>query len=80
MLNIFFQVDDLKAKLAAQEVELKARSETTEKLLVDVGRDTEKVGAEKDVADEEEKKVRMKHSINNRIGTLHTHVHSPSSF
>ena len=51
-------MDDLKAKLAAQEVELKSRSETTENLLMSVGRDTENVGEEKDIADEEEKKVR----------------------
>nr|CAB3238531.1 dynein beta chain, ciliary-like [Phallusia mammillata] len=55
--NTAEQVDDLKAKLAAQEVELKSRSETTEKLLESVAKQTEKVGAEKEVADEEESKV-----------------------
>nr|XP_018673081.1 dynein beta chain, ciliary [Ciona intestinalis] len=58
--NTSEQVDDLKAKLAAQEVELKSRSETTEKLLSNVGQQTEKVGSEKEVADEEEKKVAVK--------------------
>uniref|UniRef100_H2Y9A0 Dynein axonemal heavy chain 11 n=1 Tax=Ciona savignyi TaxID=51511 RepID=H2Y9A0_CIOSA len=55
--NTADQVDDLKAKLAAQEVELKSRSETTEKLLSNVGQQTDKVGSEKEVADEEERKV-----------------------
>ena len=47
----------MKSKLAAQEVELKSRSETTEQLLQNVGQETEKVGAEKEIADEEEQKV-----------------------
>jgi len=50
-------VDDLKAKLASQEIELKSRSETTEKLLANVARQSDKVGTEKEGADEEEKKV-----------------------
>ncbi|XP_068120655.1 dynein axonemal heavy chain 9 isoform X3 [Hyperolius riggenbachi] len=51
------QVDDLKAKLAAQEVELKQKNEDADKLIQVVGVETEKVGKEKAIADEEEKKV-----------------------
>ncbi|XP_073516352.1 dynein axonemal heavy chain 9 isoform X1 [Phyllobates terribilis] len=51
------QVDDLKAKLAAQEVELKQKNEDADKLIQVVGVETEKVGKEKAMADEEEKKV-----------------------
>ncbi|XP_068610643.1 dynein axonemal heavy chain 9 [Brachionichthys hirsutus] len=51
------QVDDLKAKLAAQEVELKQKNEDADKLIQVVGIETEKVSKEKAVADEEEAKV-----------------------
>ncbi|KAL5106320.1 hypothetical protein TcWFU_007241 [Taenia crassiceps] len=51
------QVDDLKAKLATQEVELKEKNEDANKLLAIVSEETEKVVAEKVAADEEEKKV-----------------------
>uniref|UniRef100_A0A3B3RIQ7 Dynein axonemal heavy chain 17 n=1 Tax=Paramormyrops kingsleyae TaxID=1676925 RepID=A0A3B3RIQ7_9TELE len=51
------QVDDLKAKLAAQEVELKQKNEDADKLIQVVGVETEKVSKEKAVADEEEEKV-----------------------
>ncbi|XP_073435796.1 dynein axonemal heavy chain 9 isoform X2 [Dendrobates tinctorius] len=51
------QVDDLKAKLAAQEVELKQKNEDADKLIQVVGVEAEKVGKEKAMADEEEKKV-----------------------
>ncbi|XP_053544923.1 dynein axonemal heavy chain 9 [Bombina bombina] len=51
------QVDDLKAKLAAQEVELKQKNEDADKLIQVVGVETEKVSKEKAIADEEEKKV-----------------------
>ncbi|KAM4031554.1 dynein axonemal heavy chain 9 isoform 1-T1 [Anomaloglossus baeobatrachus] len=51
------QVDELKAKLAAQEVELKQKNEDADKLIQVVGVETEKVGKEKAIADEEEKKV-----------------------
>ncbi|XP_030610318.1 dynein axonemal heavy chain 9 isoform X3 [Archocentrus centrarchus] len=51
------QVDDLKAKLAAQEVELKQKNEDADKLIQEVGIETEKVSKEKAVADEEEQKV-----------------------
>lgn len=51
------QVDDLKAKLAAQEVELKQKNEDADKLIQVVGIETEKVSREKAIADEEERKV-----------------------
>ncbi|CAH1258196.1 DNAH17 [Branchiostoma lanceolatum] len=51
------QVDDLKAKLASQEVELKAKNEEAEKLIAKVGAETERVSKEKAIADEEEEKV-----------------------
>uniref|UniRef100_A0A8C4ZK88 Uncharacterized protein n=1 Tax=Gadus morhua TaxID=8049 RepID=A0A8C4ZK88_GADMO len=51
------QVDDLKAKLAAQEVELKQKNDDADKLIQVVGVETEKVSREKAVADEEEAKV-----------------------
>lgn len=51
------QVDDLKSKLASQEVELAVKNEAANKLIAVVGAETEKVSKEKAVADEEEKKV-----------------------
>lgn len=51
------QVDDLKDKLAAQEVELKQKNEDADNLIEIVGVEQEKVGKEKAIADEEEKKV-----------------------
>jgi dynein heavy chain len=51
------QVDDLKAKLAFQEVDLRAKNEEAMKLIERVGIDTEKVNEEKAIAAEEEKKV-----------------------
>lgn len=53
------QVDDLKAKLASQEVELKQKNEDADKLIEKVGVETEKVSKEKAIADEEEKKVEV---------------------
>ncbi|XP_009072064.1 PREDICTED: dynein heavy chain 9, axonemal-like, partial [Acanthisitta chloris] len=53
------QVDELKAKLAAQEVELKQRNEDADKLIQVVGVETEKVSRKKAVADEEEQKVAL---------------------
>lgn len=50
-------MDDLKAKLAAQEVDLKQKNEDADKLIQVVGVETEKVSREKAVADEEEQKV-----------------------
>jgi dynein heavy chain len=51
------QVDDLKDKLAAQEVEVKQKNEDADKLIKIVGAESEKVGKEKAIADEEQKKV-----------------------
>ena len=51
------QVDDLKAKLASQEVELAQKNEDANKLIQVVGAEQEKVGKEKAIADEEEAKV-----------------------
>ncbi|KAJ3090810.1 hypothetical protein HK102_002597 [Quaeritorhiza haematococci] len=51
------QVDDLKAKLAFQEVDLKAKNEEALRLIERVGNDTENVNKEKAIAAEEEKKV-----------------------
>lgn len=48
------QVDDLKARLATQEVELKLKNEEANRLIDRVAVDTEKVNKEKSVADEEE--------------------------
>lgn len=49
----------MKAKLAAQEVELAQKNEEANKLIQIVGSETEKVSKEKAVADEEEKKVKV---------------------
>nr|CAI9700520.1 unnamed protein product [Rangifer tarandus platyrhynchus] len=53
------QVDDLKAKLAVQEAELKQKNENADKLIHVVGVETEKVSKEKAIADEEEIKVEV---------------------
>ncbi|KAK2522722.1 Dnah9 [Columba livia] len=53
------QVDELKARLAAQELELKQKNEDADKLIRVVGVETEKVSREKAVADEEEQKVAL---------------------
>ncbi|KAJ7315905.1 hypothetical protein JRQ81_002067 [Phrynocephalus forsythii] len=53
------QVDDLKAKLAVQELELKHKNEDADKLIQVVGIETEKVSREKAIADEEELKVQV---------------------
>ena len=50
-------MDDLKSKLASQEVELAQKNEDANKLIQVVGAETEKVSKEKAIADEEEKKV-----------------------
>ena len=60
MLNVKpcnLQVDDLKSKLASQEVELAQKNEDANKLIQVVGAETEKVSKEKAIADEEEVKV-----------------------
>ncbi|XP_036884188.1 dynein heavy chain 9, axonemal isoform X2 [Sturnira hondurensis] len=53
------QVDDLKAKLAIQEVELKQKNEDADKLIQEVGIETDKVSREKALADKEEQKVAL---------------------
>lgn len=57
MSYVAAQVDDLKAKLAAQEIELTQKNEDANKLIQIVGAETEKVSKEKAIADDEEKKV-----------------------
>ena len=49
----------MKAKLAAQEVELAQKNEEANKLIQIVGVETEKVSKEKAIADEEERKVQV---------------------
>lgn len=51
------QVDDLKAKLATQEVELKSKNEEANRLIERVAIDTERVNREKAIAAEEERQV-----------------------
>lgn len=51
------QVDELKEKLAIQEVELKEKNDAADALIEIVGVETEKVSIEKNLADEEEKNV-----------------------
>ncbi len=50
-------MDDLKEKLAAQEVELKQKNEDADALIKKVGIEQEKVSKEKEMADVEERKV-----------------------
>lgn len=52
-----FQVEDLKSKLAVQEIELHQRNKDTEALIDKIGQQTEKLSQEKTTADEEEQKV-----------------------
>jgi dynein heavy chain len=51
------QVDDLKDKLAAQEVEVKQKNEDADKLIKIVSAETDKVAKEKAIADDEQQKV-----------------------
>lgn len=51
------QVDELKIKLAQQDIELTLKNEVAEKLIQKVAMDTEKVNSQKLIADEEERKV-----------------------
>lgn len=55
------QVEDLKAKLATQEVELQLRNTDTEALIAKIGQQSEKLSQERSVADAEEQKVRHAH-------------------
>lgn len=50
-------MEDLKGKLAVQEVELNQRNIDTEALIAKIGQQTEKLNQEKAVADAEEQKV-----------------------
>lgn len=59
-------MDDLKAKLAVQETELKQKNENADKLIQVVGVETEKVSKEKAIADEEEMKV----EVINKVGLV----------
>lgn len=59
------QVDDLKARLATQEVELRVKNEDANRLIERVAIDTEMVNKEKAVANEEEQKVDI---IAKRVG------------
>ncbi|CAB1338590.1 unnamed protein product, partial [Coregonus sp. 'balchen'] len=63
--NTSAQVDDLKAKLAVQEVELKQKNEDADKLIEVVGVETEKVSKEKVIANDEELKVQVIAKNNN---------------
>uniref|UniRef100_A0A667HW36 Dynein axonemal heavy chain 9 n=1 Tax=Lynx canadensis TaxID=61383 RepID=A0A667HW36_LYNCA len=51
--------NDLKAKLATQEVEVRHKNEDADKLIRVVGIETDKVSREKAIADEEERKVAL---------------------
>lgn len=51
------QVEDLKAKLALQEVELWQRNTDIEALIAKIGQQTDKLNQERAVADAEEQKV-----------------------
>lgn len=53
------QVDDLKSKLASQEIELAQKNADADVLIEKVGVETEKVTKEKEFADGEEKKVEV---------------------
>lgn len=53
------QVDELKAILAVQEVEVKKKNEDADKLIKVVRTETEKVSQEKAIADEEQKRVQI---------------------
>lgn len=52
-------MDDLKAKLAAQEVDLKQKNADADKLIQVVGIETDKASREKAVADKEAQKVAL---------------------
>ncbi|KAL7890701.1 hypothetical protein AOLI_G00001770 [Acnodon oligacanthus] len=57
LLTTASQVEDLKAKLAVQEVELHQRNSDTEALIAKIGQQTDKLNQEKSIADEEEQRV-----------------------
>lgn len=66
--RLLSEVDDLKAKLAIQEAELKQKNENADKLIHVVGVETEKVSKEKAVADEEEIKVEVINKVGSQRG------------
>lgn len=51
------QVEDLKAKLAIQEVELHQRNKDMEALIAKIGQQTEQLNQDKAIADAEEQRV-----------------------
>ncbi|KAL2088081.1 hypothetical protein ACEWY4_016909 [Coilia grayii] len=53
------QVEDLKAKLAVQEVELHQRNSDTEVLISQIGQQTDKLNMERTVADAEEQRLNL---------------------
>lgn len=55
-------MEDLKAKLATQEVELQLRNTDTEALIAKIGQQSEKLSQERSVADAEEQRVRRAHT------------------
>ncbi|TRY96398.1 hypothetical protein DNTS_010073 [Danionella cerebrum] len=57
LLTTASQVEDLKAKLAIQEVELQLRNTDTEALIAKIGQQSEKLSLERSIADAEEKRV-----------------------
>uniref|UniRef100_A0A8C2BI93 Dynein axonemal heavy chain 11 n=1 Tax=Cyprinus carpio TaxID=7962 RepID=A0A8C2BI93_CYPCA len=57
LLTTASQVEDLKAKLATQEVELQLRNTDTEALIAKIGQQSEKLSQERSVADAEEQRV-----------------------
>lgn len=78
-------MDDLKAKLAIQETELKQKNENADKLIQVVGVETEKVSKEKAIADEEEVKVEVinkvpdKHGFGRAVHAAPEHPASPTA-
>lgn len=57
-------MEDLKAKLALQEVELHHRNRDTEALISKIAQQTDKLNKERDVADAEEQRVGHLHRRN----------------
>ncbi|XP_063046887.1 dynein axonemal heavy chain 11 [Engraulis encrasicolus] len=57
LLSTASQVEDLKAKLAVQEVELHQRNSDTEVLIAQIGQQTDKLNMERTIADAEEQRV-----------------------
>ncbi|TTH38815.1 Dynein beta chain, ciliary [Bagarius yarrelli] len=59
LLTTASQVEDLKAKLALQEVELHHRNSDTEALIAKIGQQTDKLNQEKSIADAEEQRLNL---------------------